>query len=437
MILDAPSTELTVQDVHDTLRHIEQDPLNLIYPELISTAGGEDLGGGISVGLTSTLLDVKVAFQARKEWVASGTITTADPTGVTIHDSNAAFTTSGVNPGAWAVNLTDGSIASIFAVESQIQLLTDQLGGSPFGNNQWNLNDQYVLMNVTTVEVDGGNLVSVTVSGVAQDPILPTAGVQVVRTSASSATTQSQAEIEHSTFNGGVTVDVTLSNTGTTFPVGSPIRPVNNIPDAVLIANIRGFSTFFIIGDITLDTGDDCSGRNLKGESIVRTTVTINPGANMLTAEIEDATVTGTLDGGSSLLRCDVNNITFVDGELRNCGLSGTITLSGAAGAQIIDSHSDVPGQLTPIIDMGGSGSSLIVRNFNGGLRFQNKTGTDSVSIDMNSGQVIFDNTVVNGTITVRGIGQPVTDNSVAPAVIDITGYISTDALTVFESEPS
>ena len=53
-VLD-PSTEITAQDLHDTLRDREDDAENQSYPILIDSAGKEPLGGGVSVGITATL----------------------------------------------------------------------------------------------------------------------------------------------------------------------------------------------------------------------------------------------------------------------------------------------------------------------------------------------------------------------------------------------
>jgi hypothetical protein len=60
---------------------------------------------------------------------------------------------------------------------------------------------------------------------------------------------------------------------------------------------------------------------------------------------------------------------------------------------------------------MGGSGQALALRNYNGGIKLTNKTGPEAVSIDLNSGQIILENTVTNGEIVCRGIGK-LTDNS-------------------------
>ena len=61
----APSTEVTIQDLHDTLRELECRPGNMIYPYLISTAGGEAVGGDVYVGLTATLQNAQLNFEAR------------------------------------------------------------------------------------------------------------------------------------------------------------------------------------------------------------------------------------------------------------------------------------------------------------------------------------------------------------------------------------
>ena len=63
----APSVEVTIQDLHDTLRAIEDDVWNMTFPKLISSAGKEVLDDDpvTLVGITATLQDAKLAFEAR------------------------------------------------------------------------------------------------------------------------------------------------------------------------------------------------------------------------------------------------------------------------------------------------------------------------------------------------------------------------------------
>ena len=107
------------------------------------------------------------------------------------------------------------------------------------------------------------------------------------------------------------------------------------------------------------------------------------------------------------MTECRIENITYVNGILDRCMLDpGEITLGGNVIGHFLSCYSGVPGSGTPVINMGGSGQGLAMRNYNGGITLRNKTGVDAVSIDLNSGQVILENTVVAGQIVVRGVGK-------------------------------
>jgi hypothetical protein len=63
--VDAPSTEMVMQDLIDTLRNEEAKVANMDDPSIVSASGKEPLGGGVLVGLTVTLLNARLAFEAR------------------------------------------------------------------------------------------------------------------------------------------------------------------------------------------------------------------------------------------------------------------------------------------------------------------------------------------------------------------------------------
>lgn len=58
-------TEVTCQDLYDTCRFLEATSAAMDDKTIITGAGKEELGGGTSVGLTITLLDALLAFEAR------------------------------------------------------------------------------------------------------------------------------------------------------------------------------------------------------------------------------------------------------------------------------------------------------------------------------------------------------------------------------------
>ena len=234
---------------------------------------------------------------------------------------------------------------------------------------------------------------------------------QVSVRSANSAGLVTSQAIEYGEYNGAVHIDVVNGESGSIYPIGTLRRPVDNVPDAILIAEARGFATLRILGDITLDTGDDVEGYIIIGQNPTKTTITINDGAETLGCEIIEASVTGNLDGNTILRNCVVTNLQYINGFIYNCMLNpGTVTLGGTITAHFLNCFSGVPGQSTPIIDMNGTTNDqdtpLAIRGYNGGIQLNQKTGSGAVSIDLVSGQVKIDSSCIDGNIVVRGNGK-------------------------------
>lgn len=236
---------------------------------------------------------------------------------------------------------------------------------------------------------------------------------QVSVRSSNSAGMTSTPLIEHAAFNGSVSIDTLNGKEGTLFDIGTTGNPVKLLSDALLIEAYRKFGKFFIIGNATIDSGEDYSSKIFEGESITKTLITVTSAANVYKCEFYNATVQGTLDGESLLEHCRVLNLNYINGNIIGCLCGpGTIVLGGNANAQILDCWSGgAIGDSYPIVDMGGSGQSLGIRGYNGAFGITNKSGIDRISIDLNSGYIILDNTVTNGEIVVRGIGKLVDEN--------------------------
>lgn len=247
---------------------------------------------------------------------------------------------------------------------------------------------------------------------------------QVSVRSQNSAGLISSPDIEYSSFNGGVTIDVTSLYDGTLFPVGTPQQPVNNIDDAKLIAEYRGFTKFYVLGDIVFDSDDDIDGFIVVGQNAIKSHFTLTAGLSSAGCEFNEATIDGTLSGNAFIRNCTVEDLTYVEGQLRECILVGTILLAGNATTNILNCWDGIAGNGKPIIDMGGSGQSLTMGGYSGEIKIINKTGSDKVSIDLLSGEVEIDSTVTDGEIFVRGVGVLV-DNSIGTVLIDWSALLS------------
>jgi hypothetical protein len=246
------------------------------------------------------------------------------------------------------------------------------------------------------------------------------------------STIQQLAEIEYASFNGGVSVDVTSSYSGTVYPIGTAQQPVNNFNDALLIAQERGFTVFYVKGDAVIDNANDFDDFTFIGESQSKSELEIDTDASVAGCEFYDAKVTGVLDGNCKVKGCIISDLSYIYGIVEQCLLEeGVIVLGGSNMAQFIDCWSGSASQTSiPYIDMGGSGQDLIMRNYNGAVGIRNLTSpTNQISIDLNSGVVILDNTVTAGEIVIRGVGQ-VIDNSGENANVDIHYLINPDVIT-------
>ena len=278
------------------------------------------------------------------------------------------------------------------------------------------------------------------------DPFLDTVGAFTVRivysvSSLVDATVQQLQEIEYASFSGGVTVDVLSDNTGTGknlagYLVGTAPAAVNNMTDALLIAQQRGLTTFYVVGDLTLGEALTFDEYSFYGSSIDKTTITIDPDANVDKCEFYEASIQGTLDGQTKLRNCLIKNITYVSGYVELCVLDGNIVLGGGSDAYFLDCWAGTKQATPPCIDMGGTGQTLVLQNFNGGIKIINKSGiSDECNISLNAGEILLDSTVTAGSINVIGVGAVHDDSNGATVNIEHLMNPDTGALAVWAYE--
>lgn len=238
------------------------------------------------------------------------------------------------------------------------------------------------------------------------------------------------AQIEFSSFGGGVAIDqdniTGKAQSGTVFPAGTRQQPCLTMDDALLIAAVRGLSTFYVVGDLDM-TGDtnNYTGYNFVGESPAKTDIIVPSGVDVTRCEFYEAHVSGTLDGECVLKNCIVDDLNYINGVIEQCILEpGTITLGGSKDAYLLDCWSGIMSGATPSVDMGGTGQSLIVRNYNGYLSLKNLSDSgQKATFDLNSGLINLESSLTAGTITVRGVGD--VDDSSGGATVDITGLVN------------
>lgn len=291
-------------------------------------------------------------------------------------------------------------------------------GGDPTITNQY-APKYFFLQNYWRVFVNNGNVVSVGINLYTDDYTTPyvVGSGSGISDRNSDAVSVNDALIQQSSFNNRVAIDQYNSTSraypGISFPTGTYSRPSDNTVDTKSIAVERGFEELYVIGALDLDSASEFIKYSFLGESPLKTTISIEEDANIFNCEFYDAHLDGYLDGNSQINRCVVDNLFFVDGFVINSSLGpGTITLGTYTIANFFGCFSTIPGTETPIINGNGSGI-LALRDYNGGIKLINFTdNSTSHSIDLSSGQVIFDSaSVTAGRFVVRGVGKLVDEN--------------------------
>ena len=414
--VNAPSTEMTMQDLVDTGRILEHEFKGMSYDHLLDASGKQDLGGGTQVGITVALQDAKLAFEARITPAQIGAVTGSPSTPVfgrqVLQDTGALFISNDVVRGSLIVNFTDNSVAEVVSTDSETQITAKTLVNGT--TNTYTNSDIYHIFNVVQVSATGGNLTAIDENGAPVSPILATAFTQVILTSSSSATLQDSDALQASSYNKNLTVswDPTNGTTGILFPQGTKEAPALDLSDVLTICINRGIPDISIIGNATLDSGDDITGYKINGEGANRTTLTINPLAIAANSEIFNTHLIGTLDGNAIVRDCSIGDLNYISGFMHQCAFTGTMVLQSGVTCHSLSCYSGIVGDGTPIFDCANSGS-LALRDYSGGIRIESVTGGQSLSIDMSSGRVKIDlTTCINGKIICRGVAKVMDTNN-------------------------
>jgi len=407
----APSTEITIQDLVDTCRYLEEQFSNMSYPHLINAAGKEPLGGGVTVGITATLQNAILQFEGRTCLLTSGTATENDAKGITLTAAgspNGDFVTVAAARGDIVYNATTGTMAAILAIDSEDQLTSQPLTGCSTG--AWTIGDVYHIFENTVCFIDGGNLVAVDENDAELDPVFSSPYVNVVRTASSSATTQNLEAIQSSVFAGEVVIDVAGGTAGTEFPIGTHEFPSNNLTDAKTIADERGIERFHVEGALTIDRNMD--EYRWRGQNANLTTITVGVGGTVVNGEFVSCYLDGPLDNIIARECVLADGLSNVSGYIYESGIEGTIYPHPTEILHIFSSYSLIPGTSHPHIDLTGVSSLIGIRDYSGGLGFTNADSNPTLSIDVASGTIHIHDTCSSGIFNCRGVAV-LNDNTV------------------------
>ncbi len=204
------------------------------------------------------------------------------------------------------------------------------------------------------------------------------------------STVQQLPEIEHASFNGGVTIDAVNGTDSAEYPYGTPKFPCKTTTNSYMIRITRGFNKIFVKSNLTLIGIPDGILNGLIVEGVVGHRVHTVTSTNVLltNCSVKNLNVTGTCKPGSvvELEDCTIANVTECTMIARDCTIHGGTYYNTDLNRCLIDG--DIK------IDPGGNMSGLEVV-FDGDFSNIDMQGEPCiVSLDIRSGYVEIKNAV-------------------------------------------
>jgi hypothetical protein len=223
-------------------------------------------------------------------------------------------------------------------------------------------------------------------------------------------------------------VDATSNWSGTTmFGIGTKARPINNIGDAVIVANNRMIYKLMIHTDVTVDADDDIGQKTIETIGTMGINVTLTPGCSADGTMFRNLDLSGTLSNGDVILvnDCSVGTFEGFSGIMNVVSLLDGAEVSFGYWATLIDCVAGGSAGNEPELTM--DGSDVSIHKYTGNIKFKGKTGTNTVVADFVGGNIVIDTSCVSGSIQLLGTGVLEADNSGPNCNIDTEGFITVD----------
>lgn len=240
---------------------------------------------------------------------------------------------------------------------------------------------------------------------------------QVSIRSANSAGLTFSEEINAQSFiNGQVTLDVNEGLPGTAFPRGTPTDPVDNLPDALFIAQSRGLHGILLTGFVTATASENLDGIAIEGGSGASNVVWLN-GCSTINSSFERLVLAGAQNGLSRVVDCilgatGIGAYTGAQGRYVNCIINsaGGVTQETTGVGTLFDNCAFTMPD-APIIPIDANGKAFNLREVTGRIEIRNATAAESQDIHLNGAEVTIASSCTAGTFIFSGNGT-VIDNS-------------------------
>lgn len=234
------------------------------------------------------------------------------------------------------------------------------------------------------------------------------------------STVQQLPEIEYASFNWRITLDVNNWVAWTSYPIGTPTNPVNNLSDAKIIAAYRWFQHIDILSDLTIETWENIDKLHFTSDDWK--VITIEPWVSSLNTNFERVSLYWNMWWiWNVLIDCWVYNITNFSWWMRswsfeNISLSVWTPWFEFGWQSFFDDIVPLyPWSYSNLVC--NANTSIAFSNYTWLLDIKNVTTWCVVAVWFNTGKITLDNSNTGWVIKVRWVSEMV--NNTAWTTVD------------------
>jgi hypothetical protein len=201
-------------------------------------------------------------------------------------------------------------------------------------------------------------------------------------------------------YNGEIQVNSLVGLPGTTYPSGTLAQPVNNITDALTLANNLGILRLKIYGNITVD--QDLVGYSVVGGNFNSSLNFEN--VNLQNTTFERCVLNGSYLGEIRAYECELGSgFSGLSGQFNHCGINGELYVNSNTNSSFTDCYTN---GINPVELHMNSDSNVRMRGYTGGVRIYDcKTGS-TLNIAFVVGQAFILTGNTGGNINLLGIAS-------------------------------
>jgi hypothetical protein len=214
-------------------------------------------------------------------------------------------------------------------------------------------------------------------------------------------------------YGGVVYINPSIGFAGTSYPIGTLAKPVNNVSDAKIIADLYGIRELHIFGHIIVDI--DLENFIVFGGNLNDVVTIQNVSCDKTT--FKQCLLEGSYTGEIAADNCIINDgFLGMNGYFQYCGFMGSMYFSPNSECVLNDCHSQVAGTSSPSLYL-NTGVSLSLRKYSGGLAVYNSSAGTICTLEFLVGNCRLLTGNTGGQIVIRGLAT-LTDNSSGTQVL-------------------